>query len=244
MGSLNQLSPVAAVGGVDITSLALNVLDLADLGSERDPDGIETAASTVSDVTTITMAEISSGSNDYSLVSGANFRQWRKYATLKDDNGTAIVGADTFIVILEIDNSSNFSGDGPTQLFFGICADPTSDTQTTVAVAGLIEEHLDGASSPRYAAAAYSGMGTIYQNSSNTHARCTVFVQDGQVGEPNAVIIGSTTYGPSNRPASKKYGASDPVYLMVSAGTRGSGTLNAGDEITAVLRYRVIKLNT
>ncbi len=245
MGSLNQLSPVAAVGGTDITSLALNALDLATLGSELDPDGIETSAATASDVSTITMAEISSGSNDYSLVSGTNFRQWRKYTTLKDDDGVAIVGADTAIVILEIDNSGgNFSGDGPTQLFFGICADPTSTTQTTVSVAGMIEEHLDAASSPRYAAAAYSGLGTVLTNSSNTSARCVVYLQAGEVSEPQTVVTGTTTYGPSNRDANKKFGASDPVYLMVSAGTRSTGTLVAGDQIVAVLRYRVIKLST
>ncbi len=230
-------------GGVDLTALALTVLDMGLAGgSETDPDSIMDTVATASDITTFTMNAISSGSNDYSFSSGTNLRPYRKHWALVDDDGTAVLGGDRCLIVLEIDNSTSFTGDGPMQVFLGIASTPASTTTSSAELCGICEEHLDNATTPRYLAMAGTGGGTVLQNANNEKASCGLLLAGNKVTDATVIAEGNgESYGPSERNYGSTFADDAPLSLVAGCGSRSSGVIAAGDEWTGIFRYRVIR---
>lgn len=238
----------ASGSDVDLSNLSLNVLDMGmSGGTVTDPDGIMSSATTASSVTTFEYNAISSGSTDYSFTSGSNLRPYRKHWALTDDDGVAVVGGDRVVIALQIDNTSDFSGDGPTQMFLGIGATPASTTTSTAALCGLCEEHLAGGTTPRYVAMAGTGGGSTLQNANNKRAYCTLMLVGNKMTDSSVIAQGDgadQSYGPSERNYGTTFADDAPLYLVAGSGTRASGVIAANDIAKAVLRYRVIRIGS
>jgi hypothetical protein len=234
-----------ASGGADLSALALTAIDLGD-GSwttTTDPDSIVSSAVTSSGLTTFTYATIGSGSTDYAISAGANARFYRKHKVLLDSSGAAIVGGDSFLLIVEIDNTASFSTDAATEIFIGLGVAPANTTATTAGLYGLVEQHY-AAATPRYGSFV-TNAANLLTNANNTASRCSIMVHANQVGHvENTAIGGGVGRGTQARNPNRTYAADDPIYLVVGAGTLGASTVTAGNTATAALRYSVIKLTT
>lgn len=241
--------PAAGGGGADLSSLPLTVLDVSD-GSwtVSDPDSIISGVDVTNDVTTVTYNQISAGSNDYSFAANVtNISAYRAYKTLTDSSGAAIVGGDSFLLMLEIDNSANYSSDGSTQTFVGIGADPSSSVRNTAQMCGLMEQHTPGDAAPNYAAGATRASSSELFNANNEIGRGWFLVHAGQVPTIMASATGSgAPRGFTGRDPSPTltFSASAPIYLVVGFGTRGAQNISAGDTSAQIIRYTVIKLES
>jgi hypothetical protein len=244
MSMYRMAGRAAAAGGADLSALPLTAIDLGD-GSwtTTDPDSIVSSAVTSSGLTTFTYATIGSGSTDYAISAGANARFYRKHKVLLDSSGAAIVGGDSFLLIVEIDNTAGFSTDAATELFVGLGVDPAHTTATTAGLYGLTEQHY-AAATPRYGSFV-TNAANLLTNANNTASRCSIMVHANQVGHvENTATGGGAGRGTQARNPNRTYATDDQIYLVVGAGTLGAGTTTAGNTATAALRYRVIKLSS
>jgi hypothetical protein len=246
MFPMGQAAAAAAASG----SLDWQTVNLGD-GSwtaATDPDSLVSAASTSSGLTTITYNVLSVGSNDYTFGSNVtNLEPWRRHKLLSI-GGATLTGADSFLVALEIDNSSGYLNSGATQTFIGIATNPTSTTRATVEALGLVEQHI-ATNPPDYASATPGGIGTILGNAANTIGRVFFAVHGGVVTSVECVATGGgSTYGPQG-PQGRDSGVSglpgsDQISIVIAAGTRGSATIAANDQASGTFRYAVTKLGT
>lgn len=232
-------------GGIDLTSMALLAQDLSDgTWSSWDDNGFIKASSVTDDLTRFVYNDVSPGSsnNAWSLGTTTNAARW--YKALVDDNGDAIVGGDSFVVILEIDNSAGFVADCDCELFFGLVAAPTAVATAPLKSHGICEQHVSGGT-PRYLAHTISGGGGALTNANNQSARA-VFIYNRNQGS----TVGAAAYGGGDGRGQSGDGDNNTyfadgaaIYLCIGAGIRTTGVAAEDDEATATFRCRVIKLS-
>lgn len=224
-------------GGVDLAALTETAIDLSD-GSwtALDPDSIVSGLAVASGVHTVTMNAISSGSTDYSLTTGANFRAWRRYKALVDSNGDPITTESNAIVRLTLDYDAPTSGFNQ-QVCLMVCEAPSTTTAASVLGVGL---NLQRNPTVRWGVLAGTA-GTIDTNGSNDKITTDITIRGGayaHVGGLTLDVSGNAIAAPDRAEISAT--ASTALYLMVSVGVLDTSAVSSGADTKFSASYEVL----
>jgi len=234
-------------GGVSLSPLAYNVIDLTSGYTKVEPDGMAYSSVTHSSgVNTLTFSALSSGNLKYAFSGSA--AEWpRHHAALNDSDGTRLTTDDSFILVVKI-SSVTYPGAADLRMAVGCCLDPDALLTTNVDGYG-IGRRLSNISTAREghqvyldstngntAGFTYDLADTIYGTVVRTevrHAGNTVF---GELSDASAASAQHTVKSTQSLTASQNWS------LFVAVATTTSGTISAGESIAFKAEYQVIRL--
>ena len=223
-GGLTKTIAYVVGKAASLADLAFEEVDLTD-GSWTlyDPDSLVKSVAFTAGYNIITWNALAAGSNSYNPSVAAGDHRWPRWYKALTIGGTAVVADDwlELVTLMQCDTAVN---DFHQQVVAAAANDPSSVTVNTIAGTGGVLSKLTSAS------CAY---GTWMEDSSTTEATGTP-VRNLCVVNRGGRGVGSGAYGTMNsdqralgwntRNADRTLiaAASDPVYVMVGAGTRGS----------------------
>ena len=197
----------------------------------NDPDNLIQSITYSAGVHTVTWNTLAAGSANYRWDTGSTHRgpRWYKAAEIE---GTRLTTDDVIQGIFYAKTDNVNRGDFDSQMVHGICVDPTSTVESTIAGVGLFASAQTGGSNT------FLGIWTINANSSQSasaSARCMTTVQYGgrqAVGGAFTVLDASgIRIQNGSRGSSQALPNATDLFWIVGLGTRSNTTtITANDE--------------
>lgn len=226
-------------GGVSLSGVPLQAVDLATGWTQLDPDSIVSSLSVASGVHTATMAALA-GSSDYSLLSGANYDAFRAYRNLEDADGTRITTEDDCIVYLRMTYETPGTA-FEQQLIFGICEAPTTQTAASLNGMGLTIQRL----TTSVRRGMFSGTAATISTASAYDVSTALLIRGGRYGDGGAITADGSGNG-VDTPQRNSFTptAATDLSLVLGIGVQGTGAVAGGSDCKFKAWYQVVKFTT